>query len=145
MKKIIIFIILMTNIVLAYNIYQVKDISKNGTLSIREKPSIHSKKIGELPYNFWGLYIEKWTGLGTIQTAEGVQGLPKAFIQAGAKNIIMSLWQVDDSKTTELTRYFYENIKSGMGYKEALREAKLKMIDMHPYYWSGFVFSGSGI
>ena len=85
------------------------------------------------------------TGLGTVQTAEGVQGLPKAFIQAGAKNIIMSLWQVDDSKTTELTRYFYENIKSGMGYKEALRESKLKMIDMHPYYWSGFVFSGVGI
>ena len=85
------------------------------------------------------------TGLGTIQTAEGVQGLPKAFIQAGAKNIIMSLWQVDDSKTTELTRYFYENVKGGMDYKEALREAKLKMIEMHPYYWSGFVFSGSGI
>jgi len=59
MKKIIIFIILMTNIVLAYNIYQVKDISKNGTLSIRENPSINSKKIGELPYNFWGLDIEQ--------------------------------------------------------------------------------------
>ena len=82
------------------------------------------------------------TGLGTVQTAEGVQGLPKAFIQAGAKNIIMSLWQVDDAKTTILTRYFYENVKGGMGYKEALREAKLKMIEMHPYYWSGFVFSG---
>jgi len=82
------------------------------------------------------------TGLGTIQTAEGVQGLPKAFIQAGAKNVIMSLWQVDDKATTTLTKYFYQNLKSGMSYKNALRNAKLKMIDMHPYYWSSFILSG---
>jgi len=82
------------------------------------------------------------TGLGKVQQAEGVQGLPKAFIQAGAKNVIMSLWSVDDSATTTLTTYFYQNIKSGMGYKEALRSAKLKMIDLHPYFWSGFILNG---
>lgn len=82
------------------------------------------------------------TGLGKINQAEGVQGLPKAFIQAGAKNVIMSLWQVNDSSTATLTKYFYKSVKSGKNYKDALREAKLKMIDMHPYYWSAFILSG---
>jgi len=82
------------------------------------------------------------TGIGKINQAEGVAGLPKAFIQAGAQNIVMSLWKVSDKETTTLMEYFYDNIAKGMEYKEALREAKLKMIKMHPYYWSSFVLSG---
>ncbi|MEA2028384.1 MAG: CHAT domain-containing protein [Campylobacterota bacterium] len=83
------------------------------------------------------------TGIGTINQAEGVVGLPKAFIQAGAQNIIMSLWKVSDRETTQLMQHFYDNLSQGMSYKKALREAKLKMINMHPYYWSSFVLSGS--
>jgi len=82
------------------------------------------------------------TGVGKLYGAEGVQGLPKAFVQAGAKNVIMSLWQVDDQATTTLTTYFYQNLKNKMSYKEALREAKLKMVEMHPYFWSGFILNG---
>jgi len=82
------------------------------------------------------------TGRGEIQQAEGVVGLPKAFIQAGAKRVIMSLWSVSDNKTALLMRYFYDNISNGKGYAIALREAKLKMINLHPYFWSAFIIHG---
>jgi len=84
------------------------------------------------------------SGLGEVQNAEGVMGLPKAFLQAGARDVIMSLWSVSNQKTAELMGYFYENLKQNQNYSTALRNAKLKMIkkDMHPYYWSAFVMHG---
>jgi len=86
------------------------------------------------------------TGVGDIQEAEGVASLSKAFMLAGAKNIIMTLWSVDDEKSSILMEKFYKNIKNKMDYSDALREAKLWMIkdinSSHPYYWSGFVGSG---
>jgi CHAT domain-containing protein/Tfp pilus assembly protein PilF len=84
------------------------------------------------------------TGLGKIENAEGVVGLPKAFIQAGAKNIIMSLWNVNDAKTATLMKkfYYYLHKESNQNYIKALRRAKLEMIQEHPYYWSGFILSG---
>ncbi len=86
------------------------------------------------------------TGVGDIEEAEGVASLSKAFMLAGAKNIIMTLWSVDDEKSSLLMEKFYENIKNKMDYSDALREAKLWMIgdknSSHPYFWSGFVGSG---
>jgi CHAT domain-containing protein/Tfp pilus assembly protein PilF len=82
------------------------------------------------------------TGLGEIHQAEGVIGLPKAFIQAGAKKVIMSLWSVSDNQTALLMRYFYDSISSEKDYSMAFREAKLKMITMHPYFWSAFIING---
>jgi len=84
------------------------------------------------------------TGLGKIENAEGVVGLPKAFIQAGAKNIIMSLWSVNDAKTATLMKKFYYHLHNdkNQNYIDALRKAKLEMIEEHPYYWSGFILSG---
>jgi CHAT domain-containing protein len=85
------------------------------------------------------------TALGKIENSEGVAGLPKAFIQAGAKNIMMSLWSVDDKQTANLMEKFYKNVNISQdkeSYIDSLRNAKLKMIDMHPYYWSSFIMSG---
>ncbi len=82
------------------------------------------------------------TGLGTPQNAEGVIGLPKAFIQAGAKNVIMSLWSVSERQTALLMEKFYTNVANGKEYALALRDAKLEMIEKHPYYWSAFIISG---
>ena len=83
------------------------------------------------------------TGLGDIHQAEGVAGLNKAFIKAGAKNIVMSLWSVNDRQTTQLMEYFYRSMKN-LNYQDALREAKLQMIEqkLHPFYWSAFVLNG---
>jgi len=84
------------------------------------------------------------SGLGEVQNAEGVMGLPKAFLQAGARDVIMSLWSVSTKKTATLMEDFYKNLKKNQDYSTALRNAKLEMIkkDMHPYYWSAFIIHG---
>ena len=82
------------------------------------------------------------SGLGDMQNAEGIVGLPKALLQAGAKNVIMSLWTVSNLKTTKLMENFYDSISKQKNYSQALQEAKKKMIKEHPYYWSAFILSG---
>jgi CHAT domain-containing protein len=85
------------------------------------------------------------TGIGKIEEAEGVAGLSKAFIRAGAREVIMSLWSVSDASTALLMKKFYENIKRGNSHSLALNNAKKWMISnnkSHPYYWAGFVSSG---
>lgn len=82
------------------------------------------------------------SGGGKIDIGEGIEGFVKAFMQAGAKNMLVSLWEVEDFTTATFMKTFYENIKKG--YAEALRSAKLEMITSprlrhrHPYYWSPF-------
>jgi CHAT domain-containing protein len=82
------------------------------------------------------------SGLGVVQEAEGVIGLPKAFIQAGAKNVVISLWKVSNNKSALLMKYFYDNIAKGKDYTTALRDAKLKMLSLHPYFWGAFIIYG---
>lgn len=91
------------------------------------------------------------TGLGEIRTGEGVFGLRRAFTQAGAKSLVMSLWKVPDRETKELMVRFYRNIKSGkMNRCQALRQAALDQMDIvkkrhgspKPRYWGAFVFMG---
>ncbi len=92
------------------------------------------------------------TGVVDINSTENVSGLNKAFIQAGVKNIVMSLWSVADKETAQLMSSFYKQMmkfsknedKSNKDYAQALREAKLKMINqnLHPFYWGAFVISG---
>ncbi|SHO81258.1 hypothetical protein MNB_SV-15-824 [hydrothermal vent metagenome] len=82
------------------------------------------------------------SGLGDINSSDGVMNLSSAFIQAGAKSVIISLWKINDEATSILIQDFYDNISKGKSYKEALREAKLKMIDKNPFYWSSLIISG---
>jgi CHAT domain-containing protein len=89
------------------------------------------------------------TGLGKIQKGEGIIGLTRALLYAGAKNIIVSLWQVADESTSNLMIDFYKNAlenKANMSYSNALRKAKLNMINngnySHPFYWSPFILIG---
>jgi CHAT domain-containing protein len=84
------------------------------------------------------------TGVVDINATDSVSGLSKAFIQAGAKDIVMSLWSVDDQATKELMSSFYQEMKATKNYAEALKAAKLKMIEegRHPFYWGAFVVSG---
>lgn len=82
------------------------------------------------------------TGLGGFSISEGVKGLQRAFMIAGAKSVIMSLWEVDDESTQELMTLFYTNwIKNKMSKSDALIKAKLdlKKTKQQPYYWAGFV------
>ena len=91
------------------------------------------------------------TGLGKISQGEGVIGLGRSLIYAGAKNIVCSLWQVSDASTSTLMINFYTNLlknskKDGTGFTDKLHNAKLKMISeekfAHPYFWSPFIIIG---
>jgi CHAT domain-containing protein/glucokinase len=86
------------------------------------------------------------TGLGDINNGEGVYGLRRAFVTAGAESQLMSLWKVDDYGTSELMSLYYQRLQKGDGRSEALRQVQLEMMQapayQHPYYWASFIFSG---
>lgn len=82
------------------------------------------------------------TGLGDIQGNEGVYGLQRAFKIAGAKYLIMSLWQVPDKQTSLLMIEFYKKwLENKLPIPEAFRAAQQEMRErgLDPYQWAGFV------
>ncbi len=84
------------------------------------------------------------TGLGAVSIGEGVFGLRRAFVLAGAKTLVMSLWKVPDKQTQELMELFYQKILNGQPCAEALREAQLAIKAQHPepLYWGAFICQG---
>jgi len=85
------------------------------------------------------------TGLGDIKSSEGVYGLQRAFKIAGAKYLLMSLWQVPEEATTLLMTRFYHNwLDEKMPMREALEAAQTwlrgyRTVYDNPYFWAGFV------
>ncbi|MES2180027.1 MAG: CHAT domain-containing protein [Gemmatimonadota bacterium] len=84
------------------------------------------------------------TGLGAIRADEGVFGLRRAFIIAGARALVVSLWSVPDSETRDLMLSFYEHLTRGMGAATALSVAQQEMRRKkeHPYFWAAFICIG---
>ncbi|HEY2933255.1 MAG TPA: tetratricopeptide repeat protein [Acidobacteriota bacterium] len=87
------------------------------------------------------------TGLGKEVKGEGLLGLTRAFLYAGAQSVMVSLWKVSDRSTAELMASFYRHLQEkGMTKAEALRKAQLNLINQGryaaPFYWAPFVLVG---
>lgn len=80
------------------------------------------------------------TGLGDVESTEGVFGLQRAFKAAGVNKLVISLWKIPDAQTAELMQLFYKNFLMDMPLGDALRAAQLTMSQQYgPFYWAGFV------
>lgn len=87
------------------------------------------------------------TGLGKISKGEGVIGLSRALVYAGAQNIIVSFWSVADESTAQLMTDFYKHLleNPSVNYSRDLRKAKLTLLQGNyssPYYWGPFILIG---
>lgn len=87
------------------------------------------------------------TGIGKQIKGEGLVGLTRGFMYAGAPRVMASLWQVNDLATAELMKHFYRGLlKDGMRPAAALRAAQLELLKgkqwAMPYYWAAFVLQG---
>lgn len=112
------------------------------------------------------------TGMGEYFIGEGIMGLCRSFLLAGSNNAIVSLWSVPSDATKDLMVQFYKYYKAGFDPAEALRKAKLEMMEsghilertawrrglkkvqtrfnqpleknqkFHPFYWSAFILVG---
>lgn len=84
------------------------------------------------------------TGQGEIRNGEGVYGLQRAILMAGAHHLLMSLWKVDDEATQELMTEFYTEWLTTQNLSGAYRKAQLTIKEKYktPHYWAGFVLVG---
>ncbi len=100
--------------------------------------------------NLWGTKLVTLsacdTGVGEVKNGDGVYGLRRSFVLAGAETLVMSLWPVSDTVTRELMTAYYKELRQGLGRSEALRKVQLQMLKRpdraHPFYWASFIQSG---
>jgi CHAT domain-containing protein len=84
------------------------------------------------------------TGLGDVQVGEGIMGLRRACVLAGAQTVVISMWKVPDEQTLELMEEFYRRLLRGEARSSALRAAQIKVKTNHPHpiFWGAFVCQG---
>lgn len=133
----------------------------SNTLSSRllfKNPSIPDSLDQLHAFEMYGLDLNKielavlsacQSGVGKEIKGEGIFSVGRAFSYAGAKRIIMSLWNVDDGSTADIMQSFYKEISQSKGTVEALRKSKIAYInntldrfEAHPYYWAALTLTG---
>jgi CHAT domain-containing protein/tetratricopeptide (TPR) repeat protein len=84
------------------------------------------------------------TGKGKLHQGEGVTGLARAFLYAGSKGVLCSLWTVDDKESSGLVVEVFRHLRAGRTAPEALRQAQLDMIraGKSPLFWAPFIVIG---
>jgi CHAT domain-containing protein len=88
------------------------------------------------------------TAVGPLQGQEGIANLSRAFLLAGSRTVISTLWQIDDSSSLFLMKRFYAHLSSNESPASALTAAKRDMLRMFgrktlPYQWAGFTIEGA--
>lgn len=86
------------------------------------------------------------TGSGRMMEGEGVANFARAFQHAGAKSVVVSLWEVASEPAVEYMKAFYTNLKEGKSRAEALKLARngMKAKYPNPFYWAVFILHGEG-
>ena len=87
------------------------------------------------------------TGVGKLQGQEGINNLATAFLVAGSKSVVASLWSADDTFASALMDRFYQRLAQGEDTRTALRDAKLDLLakfgeQVSPFYWAAFIAVG---
>lgn len=120
-----------------------------GDESKQEDNVLYSAEIYNLNFNAELVTLSACeTGLGEAVEGEGLLGLSRAFTYAGARNLLVTLWKIQDQATSDLMVQFYRSYWSApeQGFSHSLRAAKLSLIDSptyaDPYYWSSFILLG---
>jgi len=87
------------------------------------------------------------SGVGRLQGQEGISNLVEAFLVAGSKSVVASLWSADDTFASALMQRFYARLAEGESTSSALRYAKLDLLakygdQLSPFYWAEFITIG---
>jgi CHAT domain-containing protein len=90
------------------------------------------------------------TERGRLARAEGVQSFSRAFLAAGARSTVTTLWRVADQPTADFMAVFYHHLQSGIPRDEALRRTKVRFLASgaalaSPHFWAAFALSGDGL
>jgi CHAT domain-containing protein len=86
------------------------------------------------------------TGRGQVMQGEGVVNFARAFQHAGARSVVVSLWEVASQEAVEYMEIFYAHLKAGKIRGEALRLARNEIKSKHPnpFFWAVFILHGEG-
>jgi len=114
-----------------------------------EDGSLYPSEIVQLPLNADLVVLSACdTAVGPVEGEEGISTLARAFLLAGTRTVISTLWTIDDDSTLYLMKLFYAELTRQKSAPEALRVAKKSMLKAFgprkavPYFWAGFTLEG---
>ena len=121
----------------------------------RDNPMFSAIQLGDARLSLFDLYDLKLdaelavlsgcgTGLSAVQGADELVGLTRGLLYAGARSVLVTLWDVNDESTAKFMEELYWHLAAGASASEALRRAAglLRQSYPHPYYWAPFVLIG---
>lgn len=128
------------------NLAKVK-FAAEGTSANKFSSFLYSSEVYNLKLNADLLVLSSCeSGVGKLARGEGVLSLARSFLYAGARNIVFSLWEVNDTYTRKLMVAFYKELLAGKSYRAALQAAQQTNLQadrfLHPKHWAGFVMVG---
>jgi CHAT domain-containing protein len=121
----------------------------------QDNPMFSSIRLGDSYLSLYDLYQFRLpadlvvlsgcaTGMNVVTPGDELIGLARGLLQAGARSLLLSLWDVHDQSTKEFMIGFYTYLQTGLSKAEALRNAMLALRERHPhpYYWAPFTLIG---